>query len=72
MQYQAINGQSIYDICLMTYGTFDLLFKLVSENMTSIDETIVSGQQFTWDETLSVNPSVNTVLSNNNIILATL
>jgi hypothetical protein len=70
--YQAINGQSIYDICLMNYGTFDLLYKLVSENMVSIDDPIVSGQQFTWDETLSVNPSVNTTLTNNNIILATL
>ena len=72
MQYQAINGQSIYDICLMTYGTFDLLGKLVTDNLVSIDDTIVSGQQFTWDEMLSVNPNDNTVLTNNNIILATL
>jgi hypothetical protein len=56
----------------MTYGTFDLLGKLVTDNLVSIDDTIVSGQQFTWDEMLSVNPNDNTVLTNNNIILATL
>ena len=70
--YKAINGQSIYDICLMTYGTFDYLFKLVSENLTSIEDVIVSGKIFTWDTTLSINPNTNQTLSNNNIIFATL
>ena len=59
--YKAINGQSIYDICLMTYGTFDLLFKLVSDNLNSIDDVIVSGQTFIWDSSLSVNSTINNV-----------
>ena len=59
--YKAISGQSIYDICLMTYGTFDLLFKLVSDNLNSIDDVIVSGQTFIWDSSLSVNSTINNV-----------
>ena len=59
--YKAISGQSIYDICLMTYGTFDLLFKLVSDNLNSINDTIISGQNFVWDSSITVNSTINNV-----------
>jgi len=70
--YKTISGQSIYDILLMTYGTFDYLSKLVFDNMENIDSTISIGQEFTWDETLAANQTVNQTLINNNLTITTL
>ena len=32
MEFKATYGQSIYDICLMTYGDFKYLYKLMLDN----------------------------------------
>lgn len=70
--YKALSQQSIYDICLMTYGTFDYLSKLVFDNMENIDSTIQVGQLFKWDETLAANQTTNQTIINNNITITTL
>jgi len=70
--YSALEGQSIFDICLQTYGSLDFLVKLLQDNqIPSISIAPVSGQVFTWDETLTVDQVVNQTSQNSNIIYAT-
>ena len=78
LTYKATNNQSIYDVCLMTYGSFDYLRKLIEDNpyLTNgvdlgIDNEIPVGREFIWDEALSQDQQVNQTLTNSSIILAT-
>jgi len=58
--YTALANQNIYDICLMTYGTLDQLFKLIADNdFGSVNNYPYAGQQFTWDDTLAFNQQSN-------------
>lgn len=58
--YKAINGQSIYDVCLQTYGSLDYLYKIMQDNaFAGLDEIVVSGQEFVWDDSLVINQQVN-------------
>lgn len=58
--YNAIAGQSIYDVCLQTYGTLDYLYKLLQDNgIAGVDVPVTSRQQFTWDDSLVVDQQVN-------------
>ena len=70
LQTKSVYGQSIFDICLQTYGSFDYLRKLLDDNgIENIDQVPASGQVFNWDETISTN--ANQISSNSNVILAT-
>lgn len=70
--YSAVLGQSIYDVCLNTYGTLDLLTKLMQDNdFPNINAYPVSNQQFIYDETLSVNQTVQTLAQLSNTKYAT-
>lgn len=70
--YKSIYGQSIFDVCLNTYGTIDYLLKLITDNdIENINYTPYSGQEFTWDETLTSDQAVNQTSQNANIIYAT-
>ena len=70
LQTKSVYGQSIFDICLQTYGSFDYLRKLLDDNgIENIDQIPASGQVFNWDETISTN--ANQISSNSNVILAT-
>lgn len=58
--YKAIVGQSIYDVCLQTYGSLDYLYKLLQDNgIESIDEPVMGGQVFQWDDSLVLDQGVN-------------
>lgn len=49
----ATNGQSIYDLCLMTYGDLKYLYKLVQDNnILSLNDTNLSGKKITFNPTL--------------------
>lgn len=62
--YNAIQGQSIYDVCLQTYGSLDYLFKLMQDNaINGLDERVVSGQTFIWDDSLVFNQQTNAAFS---------
>jgi len=51
--YYAVNGQSLYDICLNTYGTLDYIVKLMLDNnISGLGYVPLSGQQFIYDSTL--------------------
>ena len=70
--YKAIAGQSIYDVCLQTYGTLDYLYKLMQDNgIAGLDEDVYSGQQFQWDDNLVLDQQVNEAFSAAGINYAT-
>jgi hypothetical protein len=72
LQFKAIEGQSLWDVCLQTYGTLNLMTKLLQDNnIESINIYPYGGQKFIWDETLSANQSINISSTNANIIYAT-
>ena len=58
--YKALEGQSLYDICLQTYGTLDKLsngvsafWKFIQDNgIVNINNTIWTGKVFTFDTSL--------------------
>ncbi|MEI8111182.1 MAG: hypothetical protein WCH59_09355 [Chitinophagia bacterium] len=58
--YKAIAGQSIYDVCLQTYGSLDYLYKLMQDNgILGIDQPVYSGMSFAWDDSLIVDQQLN-------------
>ena len=51
--YTALEGQSIYDVCLQTYGTLDLLYKLIQDNdIDNVNRVELKGIVFTFDTSL--------------------
>jgi hypothetical protein len=63
-KFSAIAGQSIYDVCLQTYGTLDNLFKLMQDNnILGLNQPVTSGQPFVWDETQVTNQQLNAVFA---------
>ena len=54
--YISQDGQSIYDVCLNTYGTLNLLVKLITDNnFPNVDNYPVTRSAFQYDDTLTVN-----------------
>jgi hypothetical protein len=55
-QYNAVDGQSIFDVCLQTYGSMDFLYKLVGDNaFPDINTNPFSNQAFSFDPDLLVD-----------------
>lgn len=72
LQYKCVEGQSLLDICLQTYGSFDYLLKLIEDNgFANVNDSPYSGQVITWDETLTVDKAVFQTSQNGQIIYAT-
>lgn len=70
--YTSIEGQSLYDVCLNTYGSFDFIVKLINDNnIPNMNYYPVSGYVFNWDETLTTDQGVNIINNNSNVIYAT-
>lgn len=70
--YQAIHGQSLYDICLQTYGDLGLLTKLLSDNgIDSLNVIPYSRQPFLWDDSLVADQGLNTGFSQSGTVFAT-
>ena len=70
--YKGINGQSLMDVCLNTYGSLDYLYKLLQDSgVSNINQPVVSQQQFTWDSDLIVDQNVNKITTLQNVIYAT-
>jgi hypothetical protein len=59
--YNAVNGQSIYDICLNTYGTLDRLIKQLVDSGANqgVDSVPASGQVYVYDDELAIPLAVN-------------
>lgn len=63
----------MYDVCLNTYGTLDLTYKLLTDNqVTSIEYTAQTGDVFVYDDTLTVNPGVSRTKTISDVRYATL
>jgi hypothetical protein len=46
---QKRDGQSIYDLCLQSYGSLDLVYKLIQDNnLTNIDDTVETGKELSF------------------------
>jgi hypothetical protein len=70
--FNAINGQSLLDVCLNTYGTTDLLYKLLQDNtIPNLNSTPVTGQQFVYDDSLVIDQGVNQYFNLTNTKYAT-
>lgn len=55
-QFIAVSNSTIYDVCLNTYGTLDLLVKLMDDNdFEGVDTLPTNGQVFEYDDTLVKN-----------------
>lgn len=71
--YNSIAGQSIYDVCLQTYGSLDFVYKLMQDNsFAGLDTNIASGQPFSWDNTLVVGQQLYQQNVATNTLYATL
>lgn len=61
-EFTAISNSTIYDVCLNTYGTLDLLVKLMYDNdFEGVDTLPTNGQVFSYDDTLVQNISTNNI-----------
>ena len=69
--YNCVNGQSFSDVCLNTYGTLDKYIKMLNDNSIEADNVPFSGQPINWDETVVVNQTTRTQITQNNVIFAT-
>ena len=57
--YPATSSQSLYDVCLATYGDYAYLSKLMRDNgIASMSYRPYNGQRFQYDPELVVNQSV--------------
>jgi hypothetical protein len=60
--FTAVSNSTIYDVCLNTYGTLDLLVKLMTDNnFGNVNDYPVNGQEFEFDETLIANQAVKNI-----------
>jgi hypothetical protein len=59
--YNAVYGQSIFDICLNTYGTLDRVIKQLVDSGAGqgVDDIPASGQVYVYDDSLVVDQLVN-------------
>lgn len=63
--YTAVRGQSLQDICLITYGSLDFIVKLANDNsINDLCATSLSGIAFTYDNTLVVSQILQQQLGN--------
>lgn len=71
-KFNAVYGQSNFDVCLNTYGSLDNLYKLLKDSgVDGINSTPASNQQFTYDDDLLVNGGVTQNFELNGIKYAT-
>jgi hypothetical protein len=69
-EFVAISNSTIYDVCLNTYGTLNLLAKLMNDNnFPGVDTYPTVGQVFLYDDNL-VNVQSNQNLNQNYTVAA--
>lgn len=70
--FNAIAGQSIYDVCLQTYGSLDYLYKLMQDNgIPGLNENVSSRQPFAWDDSLVVDQVQNAAFAASRVYYST-
>lgn len=73
-QFNAVYGQSIFDICLNTYGSLDYLVKLLQDSAPGqgVNDIPATGQAYTYDDALVVDQRINQAFNLSGIRYATL
>ena len=70
--FSGINGQSLFDVCLNTYGSLDYMYKLIQDSgVENINQQVKTQDQFTWNSALVVDQAVNKVTTLSGVIFAT-
>lgn len=70
--FYAIDGSTLFDVCLNTYGTLDFFYKLLKDNnISNANYVPKTGQQFLYDETLIIDQQTSRTIILNNIKYAT-
>lgn len=70
--FRAVSGQSILDVCLNTYGSLNLLYKLVQDNnIQDINQLVSSRQPFIYDTDLVIDSGLNQTFEDSGIKYAT-
>ena len=70
--FKTYNGQTFSDVAVNTYGTMDYYVKLLNDNNLTPESVPVSGGEVVWDTNIVQDQSVQTLISNNNVIFATM
>jgi hypothetical protein len=66
LQFKVISGQSLLDVCLNTYGSFEFLTQLVLENnIQTLNDNVLSGQTFNWNPTPDIQHIIPIYSTNN-------
>ena len=71
LQYNCQNGQSWYDVCLNTYGSFNYLSKLMSDNNAELNIPPFTGQSIFWDKSLVKDNGLLSLITANGYIYST-
>lgn len=63
LEIKSLSGQTMYDLCLMSYGTLDLLLKLCTDNnVDNVNYIPGTGQTFIYDSELVVNQQISGIV----------
>ena len=66
LEYKVLNGQTIEDVAVLTYGSIDFVSQLITDNNLTFDSDI-TGLTLIWDNTLT-NTIPSSINVNNTII----
>ena len=62
--FYAVDGSTLFVVCLNTYGSLDFFYKLlVDNNIPNANYTPKTGQPFNYDETLIVDEQTNRTIT---------
>ena len=68
----ATAGQSIYDLCLMTYGDLKYVYKLIQDsNIVNSSEPTLSGKEIIFDPMLVQDALFYNALLRNGLVINT-
>jgi len=66
------NGQTIYDIAIMTYGSLDYVYKIVQDNLLyNINDPVPSSKTLIFDKDLVIDLTVFNAIVNRGVIFST-
>jgi hypothetical protein len=69
----ATSGQSIYDLCLMTYGDLKYVYKLIQDSkIVSLNEPTLSGKEIIFDPMLVQDSLFYNALLRSGVVINTL
>jgi len=72
LTYTGRKGQTIYDICLLTYGNLDKVIQLVQDSeLKSLNDEEIAGKKFTFNSDNITDLSFLNKIKNEKIIYST-